>query len=144
LTLFGNFLDPYLNSSKVLCMYLFIFRFDALNCKMIWKESVLLPQGVNFINVLCLSLSFESALSSFSLVTCGSRIFGAKFLFEKCERKTLMKLTAVLCSYLTKKETLHVLVMNCRFILEFDNNNLLCFKTSNSDIYFNVTSSKLK
>ncbi len=36
---------------------------------------------------------YESKLSSFSLITFGFVIFGAKILNEKCARKSLMKLT---------------------------------------------------
>jgi len=49
--------------------------------------------GVNFIKILCVRFSNESKLNSFSLVTFGFVIFGAKNLYEKHMCKTLMKLT---------------------------------------------------
>jgi len=50
---------------------------------------------VNFINVLLKHFLYESKLSSFSLVTFGFVIFGAKILYQKCARKILMKLMQV-------------------------------------------------
>jgi len=56
--------------------------------------------GVNFINVLPTRAFFEckplwQLFGSFSQVTFGFVIFGAKILYEKCAHKTLMKLTPV-------------------------------------------------
>ncbi len=48
--------------------------------------------GVNFINILHAHFSYVSKLSSFSLVMFGFVIFGAKMLYKKWVRKTLMKL----------------------------------------------------
>jgi len=52
-----------------------------------------LAPGVNFINILCTLFSYISLFSSFSLVTFGFLIFGAKILYKKHVHKTLMKLT---------------------------------------------------
>jgi hypothetical protein len=41
-----------------------------------------------------LRFSYESKLSSFSLITFGFVIFDSKILYKKCARKMLMKLTA--------------------------------------------------
>jgi len=49
--------------------------------------------GVNFINILRAYFLYESKLSSFSLVTFGFVIFGAKISYEKRACKMLMKLT---------------------------------------------------
>ena len=53
-----------------------------------------LTVGVNFINVLQLRFSYESKLSSFSLVTFGFVIFGAKISYKNARIKILMKLTS--------------------------------------------------
>jgi len=55
--------------------------------------------GVNFINILHARFLYKSELSSFSLITFGFVIFGAKILHEKPSRKTLMKLTAALANF---------------------------------------------
>ena len=47
------------------------------------KRSLCSCSGVNFINILCARFSYESKLSSFSLVTFGFVIFGAKILCYK-------------------------------------------------------------
>jgi len=52
-----------------------------------------LQPGVNFINVLRTTFLYVSLFGSFSLVTFGFVIFGAKILYEKRLPKTLMKLT---------------------------------------------------
>jgi len=57
------------------------------------KATILDTQGVNFINIVHEHFSYESKLSSFSLVTFGFVILGAKILFKKNVRKTLMTLT---------------------------------------------------
>jgi len=56
-------------------------------------KQLLLSLGVNFINVLRARFLYKSKLISFSLNTFGFLIFGAKILYEKCLRKTLMKMT---------------------------------------------------
>ncbi len=53
--------------------------------------------GVDFINILHARFSYESKLSSFSLVTFNFAIFGAKILYEKYAFKMLMKLTPGTC-----------------------------------------------
>jgi len=52
-----------------------------------------LTEEVNFINILNAQFSYESELSSISPFTFGFVIFGAKILYEKRARKSLMKLT---------------------------------------------------
>jgi len=52
-----------------------------------------LSPGVNFINSLRVPLSNISLFGGFSLVTFRFVIFGAKILYEKRVRKTLMNLT---------------------------------------------------
>jgi hypothetical protein len=52
-----------------------------------------LTTGVNFINILRACFSYESKLSSFSLIMFGFVIFGGKILYKKLARKILMKLT---------------------------------------------------
>jgi len=51
--------------------------------------------GVYFINVLRAPFLYVSLFGSFSLVTFGFVIFGAKILYEKHAPKTLMKLTPI-------------------------------------------------
>ncbi len=53
-----------------------------------------LATGVNFINILRPLFSYERKLSSFSLITFGFVIFGAKISYEKSACKMLVKLTA--------------------------------------------------
>jgi len=47
------------------------------------KMLVKLIPGVDFINILLASLTYESKLSSFSLITFGFVIFGAKISYKK-------------------------------------------------------------
>jgi len=51
------------------------------------------PAGVNFINIIFASFSYESVLPSFSLVTVWLCIFWCKTIGAKADRKMLMKLT---------------------------------------------------
>ncbi len=55
---------------------------------------VTLSPGVNFIKILRTCFSYESKFQSFSLITFGFVIFGAKILYKKGVRKKLMKLMA--------------------------------------------------
>jgi hypothetical protein len=50
-----------------------------------------LTAAVNFINILCARFLYESKLNTFSLITFGCVIFGAKILYEKSVCKMLMK-----------------------------------------------------
>jgi len=55
-----------------------------------WKSTA----GVNFTNILLKRFSYESKMSSFLLLRFSFVIFGAKILYKKRVRKTLMKLMA--------------------------------------------------
>jgi hypothetical protein len=61
---------------------------------------------LNFIKILHVRFLYESKFQSFSLITFGFVIFGAKISNEKCERKTLMKLTPGLLDGLMHRSAL--------------------------------------
>jgi len=65
------------------------------------KMLVKLTPRVNFFNILCARFLYESYLNSFSLITFGFVIFGAKILYKKHPHKMLMKLTVGLPFILT-------------------------------------------
>jgi len=55
------------------------------------KTLIKLTPGINFISIILMRFSYESELSSLSLITFGFVIFGTKILYEKRDRKMLMK-----------------------------------------------------
>jgi hypothetical protein len=60
------------------------------------QEIADLRSGVNFINILCLIFLYKIFGTKISNPKASFVVFGAKILYEKYARKTLMKLTAEL------------------------------------------------